>query len=153
MNVGEICNREVVIVDRQSTVRNAAKLMREFNVGDLVVVEEREDNRVPIGILTDRDIVVKIIAEDMDMDVLQVDEIIGAELFTAREKDDILETMKRMRSEGVRRLPVVNADGGLEGIITLDDLLPLLAEQISDLVGLISCEQKRERIRTGGEEK
>jgi CBS domain-containing protein len=151
MKVGEICNREVVIVDRQSTVRDAAKLMREFNVGDLVVVEEREGRRVPIGILTDRDIVVKIIAEDVDMDVLQVDEVMGAELFTAGEEGDILGTMKRMRSEGVRRMPVVNADGGLEGIITLDDLLPLVAEQISDLVELISCEQKRERLRTGGE--
>ena len=83
---------------------------------------------------------------------MELGEVMSAVLLTAEEKDGVLETVKRMRAEGVRRLPVVNAAGGLEGILTLDDLLSLLAEQMSDLVGLIACEQKRERLKTGEEQ-
>jgi len=153
MNVGEICNREVVIANRTCSARRAAKLMREFSVGDLVVVEEGDGQRVPVGIVTDRDIVVEIIASDVDPDAVDLGEIVSRGLLTAGTEDDILATVKRMRAEGVRRLPVVNASGTLEGILTLDDLLPLLAEQISDLVELIASQQKRERIKTGGAEK
>jgi len=153
MNVGEICNREVIIAERTNSVREAARLMREYNVGDIVVVEMRDGLRVPVGILTDRDIVVEIIAADVDLDAVELGEVMSGTLLTASVESEILETVKRMRTEGVRRLPVVNAAGGLEGILTLDDLLPLLAEQLSDLVGLVACEQKRERLKTGEDEK
>jgi len=153
MNVGEICNREVVIADRTCSARQAVKLMRELNVGDIVVVEERGGQRVPVGIVTDRDIVVEIIAADVDPDAVDLGEVMSRRLLTAGTEDDILTTVKRMRTEGVRRLPVVNVLGGLEGILTLDDLLPLLAELIADLIELIACQQKRERIKTGGEQK
>ena len=145
MNAGEICNREVIIVKRENTIQEAAELMRKYHVGDVVVVEEREGMRLPVGILTDRDIVVAIVARDLKADEIAVGDAMSTDLLTAGEDDEILETIKRMRGKGVRRIPVVNSAGGLEGIIAVDDLVDLLAEQLTDLVDLISTEQRLER--------
>lgn len=145
MNAGEICNREVVIVNRDQTILDAAKLMREYHVGDVVVMEERNEEKVPVGILTDRDIVIKILAQDLDAGEVQIGDAMSFDLLTALEEDDVLETVKRMRGRGVRRIPVVNGQGGLEGIIAVDDLVDLLAEQMADLVALISSEQRHEQ--------
>lgn len=145
MNAGEICNREVVVVNRDQTILDAAKIMREYHVGDVVVVEDRSGKKVPVGILTDRDIVIKILAKDLDADKIEVGDAMSFDLATVMEEDEILETVKTMRGKGVRRIPVVNAQGGLEGIIAVDDLVDLLAEQMSDLVALISNEQRQEQ--------
>lgn len=145
MNAGEICNREVVIINRDQTILDAAKLMREYHVGDVVVVEKQKEANVPVGILTDRDIVIKILAQDLDAGKVQISDAMSFDLLTALEEDEILETVKRMRGRGVRRIPVVNAQGGLEGIIAVDDLVDLLAEQMADLVALISSEQRQEQ--------
>ena len=145
MNAGELCNREVVIVNRDQTILDAAKLMREYHVGDVVVVEKQKEANVPVGILTDRDIVIKILAQDLDAGKVQIGDTMSFDLLTALEDDEILETVKRMRGRGVRRIPVVNAQGGLEGIIAVDDLVDLLAEQMAELVALISSEQRQEQ--------
>jgi CBS domain-containing protein len=144
MKVGELCTREVVIIEKNASVLEAAKLMRTFHVGDVVVVEPHPDDRIPVGILTDRDIVVELIAGGVDLQSVTVGDVISYELITALEDDDVIETVKRMRSKGVRRIPVVNSRGGLEGILSLDDLLDLLAEQLNDIVSLIKREQKEE---------
>jgi CBS domain-containing protein len=145
MNAGEICNREVVIANREQTVQEAAKLMRKYHVGDVVVVEERGGERVPVGILTDRDIVIEIVAQDLNAGDVQIGDAMSFDLLTALEEDEVLETLKRLRGRGIRRIPVVNKQGGLEGIIAVDDLLDLLAEQVGDLVGLIATEQRQEQ--------
>ncbi|WP_028584796.1 CBS domain-containing protein [Desulfogranum mediterraneum] len=144
MNAGEICNREVVVVNREQTILEAAKLMQQYHVGDLVVVEEGSGERVPVGILTDRDIVLKILARDFDPAEVKIVETMSFDLLTALEGDELSATVKRMRGRGVRRIPVVNPQGGLEGIIAVDDLVDLLAEQLTDLVALISREQRLE---------
>jgi CBS domain-containing protein len=144
MSVGEFCNREVIIIEKQESVVEAAKLMRHHHVGDVVVVEEKEGMNVPVGIVTDRDIVIEVIAEDIEPTSVAVGDIMSSELTTAGEDDELLETIKYMRSRGVRRLPVVNLQGGLVGILTVDDVLDLVAEQLSDLVGLATREQYRE---------
>jgi CBS domain-containing protein len=147
MTVGEICNREVVFIERSTSVVQAAALMRDNHVGDLVVVEERAGRRVPVGILTDRDIVIEILAKGVDPDKVAVGDIMSYELVTARVDDNVLDTVKRMRAKGVRRLPVVDNDGALAGILTVDDLIEMLAEVADDLDHLISREQLRERER------
>lgn len=147
MTVGAVCNREVVIIERDASIRQAAKLMREYHVGDLVVTERRGADNVPVGILTDRDIVVEVLAEDVDLDTVVIGDVMSDELLTARDDDAIIETVKRMRGKGVRRIPVVNCRGGLEGILAVDDLIDLLAEQVNDLVALIRCEQRQERSK------
>lgn len=145
MNAGEICNREVVIVSRDQTILDAAKIMRQYHVGDVVVVDEQGGERVPVGILTDRDIVIEIVAQDLNAGDVQIGDAMSFDLLTALEEDEILETLKRLRGRGIRRIPVVNKQGGLEGIIAVDDLLDLLAEQVGDLVGLIATEQRQEQ--------
>lgn len=147
MLIGEFCNREVVVVDRETTILEAAKLMRSEHVGDLVVTDSRSGRLMPVGILTDRDIVVELLAEEIELDKVSVGDAMSYELLSAKEQDGLQETIEKMRDRGVRRLPVVDAAGALIGIVTVDDLMELIAEQMVDLVGLVSKELSRERSR------
>lgn len=145
MTIGEICNRDTVFTTRDSSISAAAGLMREHHVGDVVVVEERAGRRIPVGILTDRDLVIEILAKNVDMNSVTVGDVMSGELITAREGDGLYETLQRMRAKGVRRVPVVDAGGALVGIISVDDLLDLLADELTALTRLLSREQARER--------
>ncbi len=144
MSVGEICNREVIIISREGTICEAAELMRKYHVGDVVIVEEKNEESIPVGILTDRDIVVLLIAPNVDLNSVTVGDVMSFELESVREEDDVMDTIKQMRSKGVRRVPVVNQRGGLEGILAVDDLIELFAEQLTDLTKLIMRGQQRE---------
>jgi len=146
MPISEICNREVVIVQRHNTILEAAQLMRQHHVGDVVVVEERGGVRVPVGIVTDRDLVVEIMAPAIDQTVITVGDIMMTELATVKENAGLSETIEYMRAKGVRRVPVVDRGGGLVGILTLDDLLELLAEELLALAKLVRHEQKKEMM-------
>lgn len=150
MSVGDLCNREVVIVERHESVREAARLMRTHHVGDVVVVEERQGRRVPVGILSDRDLVLEVLAEDLAPEAVDIGDLMSADLLTAQEGDELLDTIKRMKERGVRRLPVVDEAGALVGILALEDLIDLIGEQLRDLVGLLNAELRHERQRRGG---
>lgn len=141
MPIGEICNREVVISFPKESAVEAARLMRQYHVGDLVIVEEGKDGRVPVGIVTDRDLVVEVMAKEVDPARFTVGDLMSRDLLTVREQDGIYETIQRMRIHGVRRVPVVDASGGLVGIVSIDDLFSLLAEEMTDLVRVTSREQ------------
>lgn len=145
MPIGELCSREVVFVTRGESIRAAAQIMRQHHVGDVVVVEEKPAQREPVGIVTDRDIVIEVIAKDLDLDSVTVGDIMSFNLVTARETDGIYETIQFMRTKGVRRLPVVNSKGGLVGILTVDDIIGLLSEEMTELAKLISREQVLEK--------
>jgi CBS domain-containing protein len=147
MKTGAVCNREVVFVERNASITETAQLMRARHVGDLVVIEEKNGRRVPVGIVTDRDLVVEVLAEGVTLDEVVAGDVMSAELVTANEDDDLFDTVKRMRTQGIRRLPVVDRAGALVGIVTVDDLLDLLAEQVSDLARIVQREQTRERER------
>lgn len=140
MPIGEICNREVVFSYPNHTVREAALLMREYHVGDLVVVEEN-GKRKPVGIVTDRDIAISIVALGLDPDVIRVGDIMGPELVTVRENQGVFETIQQMRLKGVRRLPIVGEEGALVGIVAVDDLVALFADELSELSKAIVREQ------------
>lgn len=146
MNVGEICNRDVVIAHRDESVLEAARRMRDYHVGALVVVEQTTTQRPPIGILTDRDIVISVLARDIeDMGRLSVGDVMTFEVVTAGESDSVESALDAMRRHGVRRLPVVGQSGGLVGIVSTDDILELAAERLTTIVGLLRREQERER--------
>lgn len=145
MKVGELCNREVVVIEGGASIREAAKLMRHYHVGDVIVTEKREEGLAPIGILTDRDIVVELLAEDLSLDDICIADAMSFELLTARTEDDAVETIKQMRATGIRRIPVVNDQGLLEGLLAVDDYLEFFAEQMADLVALVKNEQRREQ--------
>ena len=140
MSAGEYCNRDVVVVEKTESVREAINLMRNNHVGDVVVVEKRENSSIPLGILTDRDIVVEILAEDVDLNAVNVGDVMSYQLVTVDEETKLMDAIKLMRMKGVRRLPVVNEQGGLEGILSVDDLLELIVEQLTDIASLVSNE-------------
>ena len=145
MTIGEICTRVTVFTTRETTVATAARLMRHHHVGTLVVVEEMNGGkRVPVGIVTDRDVVIEVMATGLDPNAITVGDIMGQELVTARESEGVLETMQIMRYKGVRRLPIVDKSGGLVGIVSIDDLLEVLAEEFSELAKVVAREQARE---------
>lgn len=147
MTVGHFCNREVVFAGRDSTIVEIAQLMRLHHVGDVVIVEDRGEVRVPVGIITDRDLVVGLIADGVDIDAVTAGDVMSYELITARTDDPLWETLKRMHGQGVRRIPVVDDQGGLEGILALDDILELLADELSMLAKVSTCSQTKEKQR------
>jgi len=144
MNAGEICNRETVVARKAMSLGEAARLMREHHVGSLVVVVGRASERVPVGILTDRDIAVAVVAKELDPRALSVGDVMSAELVSVREQDSIFDALRLMRERGVRRLPVLTHSGALAGILTLDDLIELVAEQLDGFVRAIGRERTRE---------
>jgi len=144
MSAGEYCNREVVVVSKSEPVSEAISLMRSHHVGDVIVVETTAAGTIPVGILTDRDIVLEILAEGVDLEAVSISDVMSYELVTVTEDTKLIDTIKLMRDKGVRRIPVVNQQGGLEGLLSVDDLVELLAEQLMDIVGLIRKEQARE---------
>ena len=148
MSAGEYCNREVVVVSKSESISEAILLMRKHHVGDVIVTEETKQGLAPVGILTDRDIVLEILAEDIDLSAVSIGDVMSYELVTVTESTTLIDTIKLMRQKGVRRIPVVNDAGNLEGLLSVDDLLELLAEQLTDIVALISKEQNTEsRLR------
>jgi CBS domain-containing protein len=147
MNVGEICIRDVVVASRDATVARAAQLMREFHVGDLVVVDESGGRRIPAGIVTDRDVVIGVVAPGLDPATLTAGDIMTGELITAQESDGVFETLQTMRRRGVRRLPVVDAAGALAGIVALDDILEIIAEELGAAIKVTAREQANEARR------
>ena len=144
MPIGEFCNREVVFATRETSIPEAAQLMRKFHVGDLVVVDEIDGKRVPVGIVTDRDIVVEIVSQSLDFNAFSVGDIMSPQLISVQEKEGVFETIRLMRAKGIRRIPVVNQEGGLEGIVSADDILDLLAEEMTELARVVPREQERE---------
>ena len=144
MPIGEFCNRDVVFATRKMSVPEAAQLMRQFHVGDLVVVDQLEGKRVPVGVVTDRDMVIQIIAKSLDFNDFCVGDIMSPQLVSVEEKEGVFETIRLMRAKGVRRIPVVNKEGGLEGIVSADDILDLLAEEMTELAKVAPREQEHE---------
>jgi CBS domain-containing protein len=147
MSVGEYCNREVVVISKSGSVREAVTLMRSHHVGDVVVVDKEGAEPIPLGILTDRDIVLEILAEDVDLDAVNVGDVMSYELVTVDEDTKLIDAIKIMKGKGVRRLPVVNKADVLVGILTVDDVIELITEQLGDIVTLISRENAQEQRR------
>lgn len=145
MSVGSFCNREVVVANRDAGVAELAGLMREHHVGSVVIVDDDHGASRPVGVVTDRDIVIELVAMTAPMAELSAGDLMSYELLTATEDDGLWETMQRMRSRGVRRVPVVDAEGSLVGILTADDVLELLAGELGDFARLMARGQGRER--------
>lgn len=143
---GDVCTRIVTIAEPAMSVTDAARLMREHHVGCLVVVREAPFGRLPVGMLTDRDIVTAIVAQEADVRTLRVEDVMSNRLVCAREEDSVPDVLGLMRRKGVRRVPVAGQQGELLGLVTLDDLLEIVAEQMQAIVAAVSTEQKRERL-------
>lgn len=144
MLAGDVCNRIVVIAGLGLSLVEAAQLMRERHVGCLVVVEETGSGRLVVGILTDRDIVTAVVARELDATQLTVGDVMSSDVTSALEDESIKDMLLTMRRKGVRRLPVVTPQGILVGLVTLDDVLSLMAEQLRYVASVIEAESLRE---------
>ena len=145
MTAGEYCNREVIIVEPTISVSEAAVLMRRHHVGDLVVVEKEGEEARPVGIITDRDIVIEVVAQKIDPDSLTVKDIMSTDPVGVAETVSLLDTLELMKQRGVRRVLVTADSGGLQGLLSADDAIELIAEQINDLTQLVDREITREQ--------
>ncbi len=146
MTIKEIFIREVAIANDSNTIVEAALFMRKAHVGSLVVINAQ---KVPVGIVTDRDIVLSVVAAGLEPDGLKITEVMTPNPTVVNENASIWDTIQLMRSHGIRRMPVVNEKGELAGIISADDMLDLLSNQLHALIELIGQEQIREINRLG----
>lgn len=145
MSTGEFCTREVVITEKKSSILEVARLMREYHVGDVIVVARQEGQNVPLGIITDRDITVEVVAGNVDPEAVTAGDVMSYDLLVVRESDGIWESLLQMCNRGVRRVPVVNGEGGLAGILAVDDMIELLAEELTLLAKISRSSETRER--------
>lgn len=144
MSIGEFCTRAVVVAEKDAGIVELAQLMRKYHVGDVVIVEKGVDRMLPLGIVTDRDIVVEVVAAEVALEAITGGDLMSNELITGQQQDGLWDTLQLMRNRGIRRLPVVNDEGFLEGILTVDDLIELLAEELGILKKIIRHGQKKE---------
>lgn len=145
LTAGEICVREVVFADPGMMLGEAARLMRAHHVGSLVVVDERSPKeRTVVGMVTDRDIATAVVAADRDPHAFRVGDIMSKDVVTAREQDSVLDLLAAMRRKKVRRLPVTGPRGELIGLVAMDDVLGLVAEQMQALAEAVGASQRRE---------
>lgn len=149
MKVGTICQRLVSTVNRSDEVSAAARLMREAHVGYLVVVETDALGRVarPIGVLTDRDLVLTLLARDVIPSAVSVGDVMTANPVTIGDSDSIEDALQKMREHGVRRMPVVGERGDLMGVLSTDGILRVLAWDTQDLVTTNAVERMVEGTR------
>lgn len=136
-----------VTVQATETITDCARRMHAEHVGCLVVVENTDGIQFPIGMLSDRDIVIEVVAFGLDPKALTAGDVMSGKPAVVEEDDDLFDVLARMRERGARRLPVTRPDGALVGVIALDNLLEALAEQLDGMVGVLKAQQTRE-LRT-----
>ena len=133
MPISECCNIGVVCCEANASIPEIAQLMRKHHVGDVVVVRHEGATRHPVGIITDRDIVIETVAEQVDMDLLTAGDIMSSPLISVHENESFAESLRLMRHHKIRRLPIVDEKGVLYGIVTADDIIHLLTLEMSML--------------------
>mgnify|MGYP001828589905 FL=1 len=140
MSVGRICQRDVDLVDLDESAWAAAERMHQRSVGSLVVLN---DDRQPIGIVTDRDLAINVLAHEREPRTTRVREIMTAPVKTISEDAAIEVALSLMRSGEFRRIPVVDHEGRLVGVLSLDDVLSLLAEEFAEIGQLLDRQTPR----------
>jgi CBS domain-containing protein len=136
MTIEGICRREIVFASLKDSVATAARLMREHDVGSLVITDDEDAKHIPVGIITDRDIAVAVVALGLDAETLACGDAMGDEFVSVPETASIAETIHLMRHKGVRRLALLDASGALVALISADDML-LLSEEDSRAASMV----------------
>ncbi len=131
--VKELMVKNVFVISGEETVLDSAKQMDKYNVGLLVVVEDMVTRR-PIGVISDRDIITKVIVKGLSPGKAYVKDIMSTNLVTSSPKDDLQSAVEKMKKNKVKRLPVIDDDGNLAGILSFSDVIKQLAEFKQKLV-------------------
>ena len=122
MHIGEICTRSVVTCSRETSALAMAQRMREHHVGAVIVVEEKDGKLTPVGVVTDRDLIIEVMAKGVNPEHLHAGDLLGTAVVTALDSENVYDAVWNLRGKGIRRLPVVDAQGHLVGVLTADDL-------------------------------
>jgi len=138
-----MCTSDVVCCRPQTSALDAARLMRHRHVGDVVVVDDPDAQRVPLGVVTDRDLTVEVLGNDRDPAATTLAALVRTPVVIARDSEDATAVIERMRTHGVRRIPVVDERGTLIGIVTLDDLLKGL---LAEMHALLEAQSRAQRL-------
>jgi CBS domain-containing protein len=138
----DLAQRDVITVTPETTLTECARLMRSEHVGCLVVAVEGR----PLGVVTDRDIVIEAVAVQLDPATLTAGDVMSQPPATVRESDDLFDALALMRERGVRRLPVLDGSGKLSGLLAVDNVLEVLAEQVDSVVRVVKAEQTKETV-------
>ena len=147
MYAGTVGTRKVETCGANATILQAAELMRSEHVGDLVVVEYRSGEPVPVGILTDRDLVVQVLAKRVDPTAVTVGDVMSRKLVIAYEGEQLEIAMERVRGAGIRRVPLVDSAGVLVGIVALDDIVERLSSTLADVSRVSHMQTIDERLK------
>ncbi len=139
MSLGNLCRREVVVVDQGTPIKEAVKFMEEKNIGSVIVVGGGK----PVGIVTDRDILLRVVNKGLDPEKSSVDDVMTKEIVTLKEGMGLFEALEQVKGKGIRRFPIVDARGNLKGIMTLDDIIYLLGKEMADVASIIEREGPR----------
>lgn len=131
MRAGELCIRDVVTAGENESALDAARRMARLDVGDLIVVRERPYGQPhPVGIVTDRDLVVHVLAHEAAPSATRIGDVMCRELVTASVDDEIEVVAAKMRAHAVRRVPIVDRLGGLQGVLSIDDVIGWTRDQL-----------------------
>jgi predicted transcriptional regulator len=144
MKVGDICKRAVISIEDSMDITAAAELMRQHHVGFLIVYKSGDELRRPIGVLTDRDIVIEVVAKGVDPASLTVDALMTRQPLVANESEQLGEVLQAMRMAGIRRVPVVDIRGALTGVVSIDDAFDVITSFMCDIAGSVKNEQRQE---------
>lgn len=145
LTAGDLCIRDVVFTDAGMMLAEAARLMRTHRVGSLVVIQERSPGeRIVTGMLTDRDIATSVVAAERDTHAFRVGDVMSREVVAVREQDSLLDVLDAMRRKKVRRVPVTGPHGELVGLVALDDVIGVVAEQVQAIAAAVGAAQKHE---------
>lgn len=137
MSLGNLCRKEVVTVKPGTTVSEVTRLMEEKNIGSVVIDGEGEK----FGIVTDRDILLRVLSKNLDPNTTPIDDVMTWKIvLILREDMGLFEALEQVKKSAVRRFPVVNAEGDLVGIITVDDIINLLGKELADVARIIENE-------------
>ena len=149
MKVGTLCTRETVMITPHDTLSKAASLMKNYDIGSLIVVDEARDKNKPLAIVTDRDIVLKAVACEKNSDI-PLSSILSDKLVTAHEDELLFDTLEKMKYVGIRRMVVVDDDGFLVGLLSMDDIIDFLSDEMETISGLFSRSRKLEDKKSQG---
>lgn len=145
MRVGDVCQRAVVTIDDTADLTAAAEQMRIHHVGFLIVHRAGDELRRPVGVITDRDIVVAVVAKKVDPATLTVEDLMTRDPLVAQESEDLAHVLQGMRNAGIRRVPVVDARGALCGVFAIDDAFEIITNFMCDITGSVKNQQRQER--------
>lgn len=149
MQVSNLCSTEVVTVEEGDSILEAARRMRQHHVGDVVVLPD-DGARKPVGILTDRDITIELVANEMDLGQICVGDVMSYDLVAVDADEEVLTALDIMTEQGIRRVPVVDGDGCLCGVLSIDDVIGTLADAMRQIANLFEIQKGREEFRLAG---